>query len=761
MKKITYPILCYSLGEKGVLGLLVGTNYQLVENDMKSLKNSFLTYIKKDYKKLNYYVQTGIVNPKLKLNNVKVRPYYETPSGVSPGVVEYKISLPIIYGEFQEGGYKAYIPTFNRSFLFQRINQLNTLSSYLGNGLLAQLSPSKLMAELSRKTPFLEELEFRVNPNRNNSSNWSWEPNIEKLQKIAVLLPEPKKVSKKGNRFLPEVAWELEDKVNELTSLLGNENHQSILIVGESGTGKSILIKNAIRLVVEAAKKNKSKQSFWKTQANQFVKGAKYLGEWQENVEEIIEELDNVEGTLWVADFAQLLKIGGQGPADSIASFLTDPISQGELSILGEMTPTEFESNRRLLPDFFNNFKIILLPTLPDFKVFKVMDQYISFINQKYGITIDAEAKDFSYRLLKRFYPYEFFPGKVIRFLSRTLIQMEAKNLDQTMTGQTVVDNFSQETGMPAIFLRDDLLLDGDRLQSFFEGKIIGQEEAISTLCNTIRIFKAGLNNPDKPIATLVFAGPTGVGKTASAKALAEYFFGNAEGEKALIRIDMSEFQHPSQIYRFIGTEGNPSKLIQGVREKPFSVLLLDEVEKADKSIFDTFLSVLDEGRMTDRYGRVTNFRNTIIILTTNLGAKQRNAIGNFNQTSSDLKQNYLSAIKDFFRPEFVNRIDGIVAFNQLNEADISKIAIKELKDLSQLHGVKSRNINLQFSPSLITEIVKRGFDEKLGARPLQRAIDREIVSPLSKWMNTHHKIKNKELNLSWKDELVITIIEK
>ena len=256
----------------------------------------------------------------------------------------------------------------------------------------------------------------------------------------------------------------------------------------------------------------------------------------------------------------------------------------------------------------------------------------------------------------------------------------------------------------------------------------------------------------------MLFSGPTGVGKTASAKALASYFFGKGQKRSPLIRIDMSEFQHPGMLSRFIGAGNEVGKLVQEIRERPFSVLLLDEVEKADPTIFDALLTVLDEGVLVDNFGRTTNFRNTIIIMTSNLGASNRRSIG-FGSSDSP---KYDSAIRNFFRPEFVNRIDHIVIFNSLTSKDIEKITLKELEELKQREGFTKRGFQLEFTTAVAAHLSKVGFDERYGARPLQRAIEREIVSPLAQWILANPKVENCKLKVDFQEgELKISHVSR
>jgi ATP-dependent Clp protease ATP-binding subunit ClpA len=278
----------------------------------------------------------------------------------------------------------------------------------------------------------------------------------------------------------------------------------------------------------------------------------------------------------------------------------------------------------------------------------------------------------------------------------------------------------------------------------------------VDALTRVVKIFKAGLNNPHRPIASFLFAGPTGVGKTASVKALSEYFFGKGQRKSPLIRIDMSEFQHPEQLVRLIGAGRQPGQLVKEVRERPFSVLLLDEVEKADLSIFDALLGLLDEGVLVDAYGRETNFRNTIVIMTSNLGASNRSVPG-FGDKNPDAAA-YRSAVERHFRPEFVNRIDELVVFESLKANDILKITEKELESLKSREGFQKTGLEVQFEEQLVRHLASIGFDERYGARPLQRALEDHVVMPVARWMLENPVNNPGQLIIGWSDRQQLTL---
>jgi len=599
--------------------------------------------------------------------------------------------------------------------------------------------------------PTLDIITLKVNIDREIKRGYRDDTEYEKLNQLAIEYPFSKSLRKNISAF-PEAAWELESKVEELIDKLF-KIRANVLIVGNHGVGKSAVLNQAIKKIKTQTKKLQFQMTFWQIMAQRITATAKYFGEWQETCEELIEELRQANGILWVVDLIRLLQTGGKGAEDSVAAFMLSFLQQGKLQIVGEVTEQELDSMQRLLPGFVENFQLVKLEELPEAKVQKVLTKFADYSAQNLSIQFEEGTLPLVYRLLDRYFPYESFPGKSIKFLGKCVSEAQI-NEEESISKQAVVKLFIEQTGLPELFLRDELLLDQKALRQYFDARIIGQPKALDRLTNIVKIFKAGLNNPGKPISTLIFAGPTGVGKTASAKAIAEYFFGKGQKGSPLIRIDMSEFQHPGQISRFIGAGRQVGKLVQEIRDKPFAVLLLDEVEKAAKSIFDSLLTVLDEGILVDAFGRVTNFRNCIIIMTTNLGASNRQSIG-FKNTD-DEEAAYLSAIGRFFRPEFVNRIDGIVMFNSLTKKNIYKITNKELQELKQREGFVKRGLDVQFSEAIHKYLAEIGFDERFGARPLQRAIEHTIVNPLASWLLDHPEAKHCELLIDYNGGMLV-----
>ena len=758
MEKLTYPLLYYRLRKDAVLGLLIGTNYQLIEKDLRTLKSALTSHLQQQYKKHNDYWPANIKEPKLKILEVSVRPTYRTNNRSYPLSDSVKIKVPCVYGETTQGNYECNLPLFERYFVYYEAKQLTSLATYIATNHLNRETPESLHRYMTLVSPNLDSIQLKVNYNR--SFNYNWGANFKRSLKVLPSLAEQYPYSKARQRNLnsfPDVAWELEEYVDTIIQKI---THQmaNILVVGNNSVGKSAVLKQVFKKLAAQVRKNQLNYTFWNIMAQRITASTKYLGEWQEKVETMIQELRETNGILWVQDVIQLIQTGGQGAEDSVAAFMIPFLQQGQLQIVGEITPKQLDSLRRLLPGFTDLFQIITIQELAEDKIHSILNKFATYSQENLKIKIDRDALQLAYRLLLRYYPYESFPGKAVKFLG-TCVSIAQVNEEDHITKDKVVENFIIQTGLPSLFLKDDLFLDQQELAQHFSNNIIGQANAVEALVDVVKIFKAGLNNPHKPIQTLLFTGPTGVGKTASAKALADYFFGKGQTKSPLIRIDMSEYQHPGMIYRFIGSNREVGKLVQAVREKPFSVLLLDEAEKADASIFDALLSVLDEGMFTDAYGRVTNFRNTIIILTTNLGASNQQSIG-FGSTESD-ESKYLSAIEKFFRPEFINRIDNVIFFHPLEQDAISKISKKELAALNHLEGFVKRGIQLECDDSIVSFLATVGFDKRYGARPLQRAIKTHVIAPMANWLLTHPTVKNQVLKLSYENGLQVVLGKK
>jgi ATP-dependent Clp protease ATP-binding subunit ClpC len=275
--------------------------------------------------------------------------------------------------------------------------------------------------------------------------------------------------------------------------------------------------------------------------------------------------------------------------------------------------------------------------------------------------------------------------------------------------------------------------------------RVIGQEPACRLAAEMIATYKAGLNDPQRPVGVLLFCGPTGVGKTELAKGVSKYLFGHGDETNRLIRIDCSEYAGFGAAERLLTKpDGTPGLLIERVRRQPFVVVLFDEIEKASDDVFDTLLNLLEEGRLTDRFGRTTFFRSALVAMTSNLGVRRGASLGFLDGQ----EPNYERAILDRFRPEFVNRLDAIVPFVPLPRDVILRIARKELAEIADREGLAAAQLRLTFGDRLIERVADRGFDPRLGARPLQRFLEESVVRALSQYLVANPELRRRSLHL-------------
>ncbi len=306
------------------------------------------------------------------------------------------------------------------------------------------------------------------------------------------------------------------------------------------------------------------------------------------------------------------------------------------------------------------------------------------------------------------------------------------------LRGEDVTTAFSYETGLPSWLLEPSARLDLQAAHAWFAERVIGQEQAVSAVVDLLATVKAELARPGRPIASLLFIGPTGVGKTEMAKALAEFLY---QDRRRMTRIDMSEYADPAAAERLIGGGGREGLLTSKVREQPFGVVLLDEFEKAHPRLFDLLLQVLGEGRLTDATGRLADFRNSVIIMTSNLGVDSfgRAAAGFAGPSAaSDAPEHFAREVERFLRPEMFNRIDRIITFVPLEKATLRQIARRELGLLERRDGIRYRDLRLQFAEGVVDAVVEHGYDPRYGARPIKRTVARYVLAPLAARLNDY-----------------------
>jgi ATP-dependent Clp protease ATP-binding subunit ClpA len=554
----------------------------------------------------------------------------------------------------------------------------------------------------------------------------------ERENKPSVLV----RVATNMTRNLAAPAIGLDHVVEQLAELLTGRTPRSVLLVGPSGVGKTAAVGELVRRRGEF---QLDATSFWSTSGARLVAGMTGFGMWQQRCQEVVREAKRRNVVVHLGNLVELMHVGkSEHQTTGIAAFLRPYLARGELLAVAECTPEQVPLIEREDPHLLDVFHRIDLAE-PDATLGRqILAHAAEHMPEPYAQVLAPEALDVLDRLHRRYAAYSAYPGRPLRFLHSLLRDCAAR----LVQSGDVLAAFTRETGLPRVLLDPATPLDLIQTETWFTERVLDQPEAVKLIVELLSATKAGLSRPRKPIASLLFIGPTGVGKTELAKALAEFLFGS---KRRLTRFDMSEFGDPIAVQRLIGgVHGDEGLLTAKVREQPFSVLLLDEFEKAHPQFYDLLLQVLGEGRLTDAAGRLADFTNTVVILTSNLGAAsfQQGAFGFGTAADTDqraaAREHFERAVRDFLRPELFNRIDRIVPFAPLSADAIQRIAARHLQRLEGRDGIRYRGSRLALGAGVAEHLARAGFDARYGARPLLRAVERELLAPLAEQMNQY-----------------------
>lgn len=619
-------------------------------------------------------------------------------------------------------------------------------------------------------------------------------------------------------------------EIDKIIQVLSRRTKNNPVLIGEPGVGKSAVVEGLAQAIVknEVPDLLKNKIVFSLDLAG-MVAGAKYRGDFEERLKNAINSIKNSGNViLFIDEIHQIVGAGATSDGNMDAANILKPmLARGELQTIGATTLEEYRKyiekdaalERRFTPVQVDE------PSVED--TVSILRGLRDKYEAHHKVVITDEAIIAAATLSDRYITDRFLPDKAIDLIDEAAsrarlnslnspdevkeleeklkrlnleknkaakgenytqaqklvdeindVQEQIKKLTSDWKGEKqttapnigsneIADIVSSWTGVPVVKLTEQESEKLLHLEENLHKRIIGQDEAVTAVAKAIRRARAGLNEPNKPIGSFIFVGPTGVGKTDLAKALAEVMFGD---ERLMIRLDMSEFMEKHSVSKLIGAppgyigydDNNGGQLSERVRRKPYSVVLFDEVEKAHPDVFNLLLQILDDGRLTDSKGRVINFKNTIIIMTSNVGASQIKKMSSFGFSSGDeadagydnMKDNINEALKEQFKPEFLNRLDDIIIFRKLTKQEAGKICYKIIDGLSA--RLKDRNITLNISDAAMDKLLDEGYNDMYGARPLKRVVQKRIEDRLSDEILANHILPGEVVTVDVKDDELI-----
>ena len=600
-----------------------------------------------------------------------------------------------------------------------------------------------------------------------------------------------------------------ENEIQETAEILSRRTKNNAILVGEAGVGKTAVVEGLAQAIV-AGKVPETIQDkeIYSIDLSSLEAGTQYRGSFEENIQQLVEEVKAAGNIiLFFDEIHQILGTGATGGEDGgkgLADIIKPALSRGELSVIGATTQDEYRNTilkNAALARRFNDV-VINEPTAAD--TLRILQGVKELYEKHHHVVLPDDVLKAAVDYSIQYIPQRTLPDKAIDLIDMTAAHLAAKNsqtdvetLDQrlkkleaakeaaikaedftkaadikksieetkqkiketdqkekiTATIDDVAQSVERLTGIPVSDMGANDIERLKNLDKRLKSKVIGQDEAVEMVARAIRRNRAGFSEGDQPIGSFLFVGPTGVGKTELAKQLALDMFGN---ENAIVRLDMSEYADRTAVSKLIGTsagyvgyEDNANTLTERVRRNPYSIVLLDEIEKAHPQVLTLLLQVMDDGRLTDGQGNVINFKNTIIIATSNAGFGNEALSGDKQRD-----QSLMDKLAPFFRPEFLNRFNGIVEFSHLTKQDLSQIVDLMLADVQKTLAKKS--IKLEVTKAAKDWLMEQGYDEAMGARPLRRVIEQQIRDKVTDFYLDHLDVKNLKADLV-DDEIVIS----
>lgn len=518
-----------------------------------------------------------------------------------------------------------------------------------------------------------------------------------------------------------------ENEIKKVAELLTGSK-DNILIIGEPGSGKTSIVKGIAYKIIEGTEyKSLKNKRIVNLELSGLIAGTKSAGEISEKINRVMNEVEgSADIIIFIDEIHELVAGVGNEKAEtsSIFSALEPKLSSDKLQFIGATSISNYRKFIEPNGAVSRQFQIVEIPESSTEDTLEILEALAPELEARHKAVITYPALVKAINLAKKLIRERVFPDKAIDVVSRATASSAEHS--SYITAELISQEISEMTNIPVESVTADEAKQLLSIEEEMQKMVVGQDHAIKQISSALKRARAGMRDESRPIASFLFVGTTGVGKTQTAKALAKSYF---KDSKALIRLDMSEYQQLDSIDRLIGTPDGSQRgiLTESVRTRPFALVLLDELEKAQSNILHTFLQVLDDGRLTDTLGTVVDFTNTIIIATSNVGTRSIQQVFESGGSFDQMKESAMKEVREKFSPEFLNRFTGIIVFNPLSYDNVRSIADILLTSVKKL--ATEKGVALTFKPELIDEVIKRGYSPQWGARPLARVIEDTIES--------------------------------